>query len=107
MREAVAVLDGSICKLDHARALVELGAMLRRTGRRREARDPLRAGLELARICGAAPLGTRAEEELRATGASPRDVIRAGVDALTASERRVALGTRSSLDRCSARPLRR
>ncbi len=78
LREAVAVLDGSICKLEHARALVELGAMLRRTGRRREARDPLRSGLELARICGAAPLATRAEEELRASGASPRDVVRAG-----------------------------
>ena len=90
LREAVAVLDGSICKLEHARALVELGAVLRRTGRRREARDPLRSGLELARICGAAPLATRAEEELRATGASPRDVIRAHADALTASERRVA-----------------
>ncbi len=90
LREAVAVLDGSICKLEHARALVELGAMLRRTGRRREAREPLRSGLELARTCGAAPLATRAEEELRATGASPRDVIRAGADELTASERRVA-----------------
>ena len=90
LRETVAVLDGSICKLEHARALVELGAMLRRTGRRREARDPLRSGLELARICGAAPLATRTEEELRAAGASPRDVIRAGVDALTTSERRVA-----------------
>ena len=90
LREAVAVLDGSICKLEHARGLVELGAMLRRTARRREAREPLRSGLELARICGAAPLATRAEEELRATGASPRDVIRAGVDALTTSERRAA-----------------
>jgi DNA-binding NarL/FixJ family response regulator len=64
--------------------------MLRRTGHRREARDPLRSALEQARICGAAPLAARAEEELRASGASPRDVIRAGVDALTASERRVA-----------------
>ena len=90
LREAVAVLEGSICKLEHARALVELGAMLRRTGRRRDARDPLRSGLELARICGAAPLATRAAEEVRATGASPRDVIRAGVDTLTTSERRVA-----------------
>ncbi len=59
-------------------------------GRRREAREPLRSGLELARICGAAPLATRAEEELRASGASRRDVIRAGVDTLTTSERRVA-----------------
>jgi ATP/maltotriose-dependent transcriptional regulator MalT len=90
LREAVAVLDGSICKLERARALVELGALLRRTGRRREARDPLRSGLELARICGAAPLATRAGEELRAAGASPREVIRSGVDELTASERRVA-----------------
>ena len=62
---------GSICKLEHARALVELGAMLRRTGRRREAREPLRSGLELARICGAAPLATRAEEELRALAPRP------------------------------------
>jgi DNA-binding NarL/FixJ family response regulator len=90
LREAVAVLDGSICKLEHAKALVELGAMLRRTARRREAREPLRSGLELARSCGAAPLAGRAEEELRAAGASPRDVIRSGVAELTASERRVA-----------------
>ena len=90
LREAVAVLGGSICKLEHAKALVELGAMLRRTARRREAREPLRSGLELARGCGAASLAARAEEELRAAGASPRDVIRVGVDELTASERRVA-----------------
>jgi DNA-binding NarL/FixJ family response regulator len=90
LREAVAVLDGSICKLEHARALVELGAMLRRTARRREARGSLRSGLELARTCGAAYLAIQGEEELRAAGASPRDVIRVGVDELTASERRVA-----------------
>ena len=90
LREAVAVLDGSICRLEHAKALVELGAMMRRTARRREAREPLRTGLELARGCGAASLAARAEDELRAAGASPRDVIRGGVDELTASERRVA-----------------
>jgi DNA-binding NarL/FixJ family response regulator len=90
LREAIAVLDASICQLEHAKALVELGAMLRRTGRRRDAREPLRSGLELARNCGAASLAARAEEELRAAGASPRDVIRVGVDELTGSERRVA-----------------
>ena len=90
LREAVSVLTGSICKLEHAKALVELGAILRRTARRREAREPLRYGLELARSCGAAPLAARTEEELRVAGASPRDVIRVGVDELTASERRVA-----------------
>jgi DNA-binding CsgD family transcriptional regulator len=89
LREAVAVLDGSICRLEHAKALVELGAMLRRTGRRRDSRELLSQGLRLARICGAQPLVARAEEELRATGASPRNVIVAGLDALTASERRV------------------
>jgi RNA polymerase sigma factor (sigma-70 family) len=73
-----------------ADALVELGALLRRTARRREAREPLQSGLELARGCGAAPLAARAEEELRAAGASLRDVIRSGVDELTGSERRVA-----------------
>jgi DNA-binding NarL/FixJ family response regulator len=90
LREAVAVLEGSTAKLERALALVELGAMLRRTGRRREAREPLRDGFELARICGAAPLLKRAEDELRATGASPRNVVRLGVDSLTASERRVS-----------------
>jgi DNA-binding CsgD family transcriptional regulator len=90
LREAVAVLEASTAKLERALALVELGAMLRRTGRRREAREPLRDGLELARICGAAPLLKRAEDELRATGASPRNVVRLGVDSLTTSERRVS-----------------
>jgi DNA-binding CsgD family transcriptional regulator len=90
LREAVAVLEGSTAKLERAHALVELGAMLRRAGRRREAREPLRGGLGLARTCGAAPLAERAEDELRATGASLRSVIRVGVDSLTTSERRVS-----------------
>ena len=90
LREAVGVLEGSIAKFEHASALVDLGALLRRTGRRKEAREPLRNGLVLARVCGAAPLVRRAEDELRASGQSPRTVIQPGVDMLTASERRVA-----------------
>lgn len=46
--------------------------------------------MELAHQCGAAPLAERAHEELLATGARPRRVMRTGVDALTPSERRVA-----------------
>ncbi len=42
-------------------------------------------------VCfGATPLAERAYHELRATGASPRKLIRTGAGTLTASERRVA-----------------
>jgi DNA-binding CsgD family transcriptional regulator len=44
----------------------------------------------VAHHAGAAPLADLAEAELRATGAKPRRVALSGVDALTASERRVA-----------------
>jgi DNA-binding CsgD family transcriptional regulator len=47
--------------------------------------------MELAHVCGALPLVERAREELVAAGARPRRIMRTGVDALTASERRVAL----------------
>lgn len=90
LREALQVLEGSPAKLEHARVLVTLGATLRRQGRRCEARVPLRSGLELARSCGATPLAERAYQELRATGASPRKLIRTGAETLTAGERRVA-----------------
>jgi DNA-binding CsgD family transcriptional regulator len=90
LREAVAVLDGSEATLERARALTELGAALRRSGRRSEAREPLRIAIELAGECGAAPLADRARTELRAAGGRPRAPLRTGIDALTASERRIA-----------------
>jgi DNA-binding CsgD family transcriptional regulator len=90
LKEAVALLGGSEARLEHARALVELGSALRRARRATEARGPLRDGLALARACGALPLAERAHEELIATGARPRKIVRAGVEALTSSERRVA-----------------
>ena len=90
LREAVAVLEQSEVRFEHARALVELGAALRRGNHRSEAREPLRRGLELATRCGAAPLAERAETELLATGARPRRVALSGVESLTPSERRVA-----------------
>jgi DNA-binding CsgD family transcriptional regulator len=90
LREAVEILEKSEARLEHARTLVELGAALRRTGYRADARDPLRTGLDLADQCGARPLASRAIQELTATGARPRRRRAAGRDALTPSERRVA-----------------
>jgi ATP/maltotriose-dependent transcriptional regulator MalT len=90
LREAVQVLESSLCRLEHAHALLELGAMLRRRNERVAAREPLRAALEMAHRCGARPLVARAEGELGAAGARPRRIALSGVDSLTASERRVA-----------------
>jgi DNA-binding CsgD family transcriptional regulator len=90
LREAVEILDGSPARLEHAHALVELGALLRRDGQRTQARPLLRSGLDLARECGATLLAERAYHELRATGASPRKLTRTGLATLTPSELRVA-----------------
>jgi len=90
LREAVEVLAGSQARLEHARALVELGAALRRANQRTEARERLRKGVDLARRVGAFGLAARANAEIAATGARPRKVLQTGLDALTASERRVA-----------------
>ena len=90
LREAVEVLAGSEARLEHARALVDLGAALRRANQRTEARERLREGVDLALRSGAFGLAERANEEIAATGARPRTVLQTGLDALTASERRVA-----------------
>ncbi len=90
IRESVAVLEPSPARLEHACALADLGAALRRANRRAEARDHLRQALELAERCGATLLAERAHEELIATGARPRRVVQTGAAALTPSERRTA-----------------
>ena len=90
LREAVRILEPTPFRLEHARALADLGAGLRRAGRRSEARDYLRRALDLAHRCGATTLRERAHQELLATGARPRKLALSGADALTASERRVA-----------------
>lgn len=90
LQEAVEVLERSPCRLEHAHALVELGAALRHSNRRADARGHLRSALDMAHRCGATPVAIRAEQELAATGARPRRVLLFGVEALTASERRVA-----------------
>ena len=76
--------------MEYAKALVDLGAAERRTGRTRDARDRLAAGMDLAHACGATALLDRARDELVAAGARPRRPALTGVDSLTPSERRVA-----------------
>ena len=90
LREAVTVLANSPARLEHARALVDLGAALRRDNSRSQARQVLREGIEHAHRCGATTLIQRANDELAATGAHPRTMLLTGAAALTASERRVA-----------------
>ena len=89
-REAVEVLAASDLQLAHARALIDLGAALRRGGHRRDARGPLREGLDLANRCGSTLETDRAMDELRAAGARPRRPAVRGVDSLSAQERRIA-----------------
>ena len=90
LREAVDALAEGDARLERARALTDLGALLRRRNRRSQARELLREGLDIAHRAGARPLAERAETELRATGARPRRIVLSGVESLTASERRVA-----------------
>ncbi len=88
--EAELLLERAGALVELARTLTEHGASLRRAGRRRDAREPLRRGLDLATRCGAVAISRHAREELIAAGAKPRRERISGVEALTASELRVA-----------------
>ena len=90
LSEAVEILAPSGAQLEYGWALADLGAALRRSNRRRDARAPLRQACDLAERSGAARLAEHARSELAATGARPRTVLSSGVDSLTASERRTA-----------------
>ena len=90
LEEAVAVLRRSPSTLELARALVDLGGAIRRSGRPAEAREPLREALELADRFGAVRLGRQARDELLAAGARPRRRELSGPESLTPSELRVA-----------------
>ena len=90
LAEARELLDDSEADLERAGIEVEWGAALRRSGRRRDARTPLRQGMELARRIGARSVVATAAAELEATGARRPNLSTSGVDALTPSERRVA-----------------
>jgi len=83
-------LDRSPALLERAKAHLEFGAALRRAGQRTDSRGPLRQALDLADRLGAVPVAERAREEILAAGGRPRRIRIRGVEALTASELRVA-----------------
>jgi len=84
---AVVELEAAGAPVELARALIDLGAAIRRGGRRAEARGPLRRGLDLARRYGAEPLAAQAAAELAASGARG---AQNATGPLTPSEARVA-----------------
>jgi DNA-binding CsgD family transcriptional regulator len=90
LHQAVPVLEESGARLEHARALADLGAALRRAGQRAESREILRPALDLAHRCGALALAERTRSELVAAGGRPRRLVLSGLDSLTPGERRVA-----------------
>ncbi len=90
LRDAVDTLERSPARLEHARALTDLGAALRRANRRADAQRALEPGLRAAERLGARALAERARTELRAAGGRSSDPDAAGVEQLTASELRVA-----------------
>jgi DNA-binding CsgD family transcriptional regulator len=89
LEEAVQIAAGSHARLEHGRALLDLGTVLRRAGRRSDAGRALGEALEIARGCGARLVEERALEELDVAGARVQRAALRGVDALSPSERRV------------------
>ncbi|SHM43036.1 ATP-binding protein [Actinacidiphila paucisporea] len=90
LAEAVAHLERSPSGYDLARALVDHGVALRRTGLPQHAAEQLHRGMEGAVQCGADALAARARAELDATGLWPLQPRTADADSLTVQERTVA-----------------
>ena len=88
--QAVDLLADSPAQLEHARALIDLGAALHRANRRAAARIPLHRALDLAERGGMSQLAHRARHELQAVGARPRRSAISGIESLTPAEHRVA-----------------
>lgn len=90
LEEAVRVLRSSPARLELARALVDLGVVVRRQGDTSGARACLREALDLSQKCGSTAMAARAYSELVATGAGPRRMRQTGPTALTPTEHQVA-----------------
>lgn len=90
LAEAVDRLAGSPCRLEHAKALFDLGTARQREGSTDGALTALREALDLADRCGAVGLADQVRGGLLALGARPRRRRTTGPAALTPSELRVA-----------------
>jgi ATP/maltotriose-dependent transcriptional regulator MalT len=88
LRESVEVLETSERRLEHARALLDLGREQHALGDIAAARALLTEARDLAVRCGAGATADDALAALHATGARPRRAAQHGIDALTAAERR-------------------
>jgi DNA-binding CsgD family transcriptional regulator len=91
LTDAVSTLESSPARLETVRALLALGTLLRHRNARADARAVLTRALDIAGHCGAGRLAERARAELVAAGARPRRARSTGRDALTPTERRVAI----------------
>ena len=89
LRDAAATLERGEARLERARTLADLAAMLRRRNQRTRARALLREALDAAHRLGA-PGSRSAPRRSFAPRARPRRLVLTGLESLTASERRIA-----------------
>ena len=89
-RRAIALLEESGGKIHRARAQPLYGEWLRRQRRRRDAREQLRAALEVFESMGADGFAQRTRIELLATGATARKRVEETRDRLTPQESQIA-----------------
>ncbi|MEU6070047.1 AAA family ATPase [Streptomyces sp. NPDC047082] len=89
-QEAIDLLDDSALVVYRARAHLLYGEWLRRQGRRRDARSPLRLAHERLSALGVEAFAERAAGELRATGEQARSRTSKASDQLTMQEVHIA-----------------
>ncbi|MEU6717240.1 LuxR family transcriptional regulator [Nonomuraea sp. NPDC046802] len=85
---ALALVESGECPLEEARVLLDLGRLLRRTGRRKAAAERLAAARAIFERLEARPLVDRCAHELEACGLEPPATVRLG---LTPQELSIAM----------------
>jgi len=88
--EAWDLTASAACPVERAQVGADLGAALRRVGRRADAANLLREALEVADGCGALAHVDTIRRELAALGARPRRSRRSGAGSLTPREHEIA-----------------